>query len=195
MTLKTKMSLLLFLTSISIVSIGFSSWSITAESVAEAKGNIEVDNVEAKKLADFGFTTSDLSTSIDYVKHVSSGVTNYYISNFSVSVTAYLDLNNEHINSLEFDNANYNDLIIKFSIPRYSNISKNSINSLTVSLQNYPSIRYDYQPIDTNCFNVSLKSKENISLYTLALFDSTNTNKDNLIIPINFTFNFDSNTL
>ncbi|MBQ4060944.1 MAG: hypothetical protein IJD46_02835 [Bacilli bacterium] len=45
MTLKTKMSLLLFLTSISIVSIGFSSWSITAETVAEAKGNIEVDNV------------------------------------------------------------------------------------------------------------------------------------------------------
>ena len=45
MTLKAKMSLLLFLTSISIVSIGFSSWSITAETTAEINGNIEVDNV------------------------------------------------------------------------------------------------------------------------------------------------------
>ena len=45
MTLKTKMSLLVFLTSLSIVSIGFSSWSITAETTAEINGNIEVDNV------------------------------------------------------------------------------------------------------------------------------------------------------
>ena len=45
MTLKTKMSLLVFLTSLSIVSIGFSSWSITVETNAEAIGNIEVDNV------------------------------------------------------------------------------------------------------------------------------------------------------
>ena len=45
MTLKAKMSLLVFLTSLSIVSIGFSSWSITVETNAEAIGNIEVDNV------------------------------------------------------------------------------------------------------------------------------------------------------
>ena len=45
MTLKAKMSLLVFLTSLSIVSIGFSSWSITAETTAEINGNIEVDNV------------------------------------------------------------------------------------------------------------------------------------------------------
>ena len=45
MTLKTKMSLLVFLTTISIVSVGFSSWSITAEAQAEIQGNIEVDNV------------------------------------------------------------------------------------------------------------------------------------------------------
>ena len=49
MTLKTKMSLLLFLTSISIVSIGFSSWSITAETTAELNGNIKVDNVSDSK--------------------------------------------------------------------------------------------------------------------------------------------------
>lgn len=45
MTLKSKMSLLVFLTSLSIVSVGFSSWSITAEAQAEVGGNIEVDNV------------------------------------------------------------------------------------------------------------------------------------------------------
>ena len=45
MTLKSKMSLLVFLTSLSIVSVGFSSWSITVETNAEINGNIEVDNV------------------------------------------------------------------------------------------------------------------------------------------------------
>ena len=45
MTLKSKISLLVSLTSVSIVSIGFSSWSITVETNAEAIGNIEVDNV------------------------------------------------------------------------------------------------------------------------------------------------------
>ena len=45
MTLKNKMSLLLFLTTVSIVSVGFSSWSITAETQAEIGGRIEVDNV------------------------------------------------------------------------------------------------------------------------------------------------------
>ena len=45
MTLKSKMSLLVLLTSVSIVSIGFSSWSITTETNAEIGGNIEVDNV------------------------------------------------------------------------------------------------------------------------------------------------------
>ena len=45
MTLKSKMSVLVLLTSVSIVSIGFSSWSITTETNAEIGGNIEVDNI------------------------------------------------------------------------------------------------------------------------------------------------------
>ena len=43
MTLKTKLSLLVFLTTVSIVSVGFSSWSISIPETIQ--GNIEVDNV------------------------------------------------------------------------------------------------------------------------------------------------------
>ena len=45
MTLKSKMSLLVLLTTVSVVSVGFSSWAITTETNAEIGGNIEVDNV------------------------------------------------------------------------------------------------------------------------------------------------------
>ena len=49
MTLKAKMSLLVFLTTISIVSVGFSSWSITAETSAEIGGTInEIKFTEQK---------------------------------------------------------------------------------------------------------------------------------------------------
>lgn len=54
MTLKSKMSLLVFLTTISIVSVGFSSWSITTPKTIY--GNIEVDNVQYFDFKDSAYT-------------------------------------------------------------------------------------------------------------------------------------------
>ena len=72
MTLKAKMSLLVFLTSLSIVSIGFSSWSITAETTAEINGNIEVDNVsDSKEFIKLDTTKGDM---IDPSKNLHSGI-------------------------------------------------------------------------------------------------------------------------
>ena len=72
MTLKTKMSLLLFLTSISIVSIGFSSWSITAETTAELNGNIQVDNVSDSK--EFVYLDDKNGDIIDENNNIHSGI-------------------------------------------------------------------------------------------------------------------------
>ena len=72
MTLKTKMSLLVFLTSISIVSIGFSSWSITAETTAELNGNIQVDNVSDSK--EFVYLDDSNGDVIDEANDIHSGI-------------------------------------------------------------------------------------------------------------------------
>mgnify|MGYP006316098225 CR=1 FL=1 len=81
MTLKTKMSLLVFLTSLSIVSIGFSSWSITAETTAEINGNIEVDNViNSDKYVYLDTTKGENNTGIDCFKYQEYGYMNEDLS-------------------------------------------------------------------------------------------------------------------
>ena len=77
MTLKAKMSLLVFLTSLSIVSIGFSSWSITVESQAEIGGKIEVDNViDVKDCIYLNINNGDDNTGITNLKFSTSGFFN-----------------------------------------------------------------------------------------------------------------------
>lgn len=64
MTLKNKMSLLLFLTTVSIVSVGFSSWSITVPETIQ--GNIEVDNVGYFDFKDSAYTIKRKEFGFDY---------------------------------------------------------------------------------------------------------------------------------
>ena len=81
MTLKAKMSLLVFLTSLSIVSIGFSSWSITAETATEIGGNIEVDNViNSDKYVYLDTTKGENNTGIDCFKYQEYGYMNEDLS-------------------------------------------------------------------------------------------------------------------
>ena len=96
MTLKTKMSLLLFLTSVSIVSIGFSSWSITAETTAEINGNIKVDNVIS--LEDCIYFNTEYGTNkmgIDLLRYYDSGFIdkdNYIVNNATMTAYYTVDL-------------------------------------------------------------------------------------------------------
>ena len=84
MTLKAKMSLLVFLTSLSIVSIGFSSWSITAETTAEINGNIEVDNViNSDDYIRLDTTKGYNNTGVDCFKYQDYG----YLNSEGTSVT------------------------------------------------------------------------------------------------------------
>lgn len=89
MTLKAKMSLLVFLTSLSIVSIGFSSWSITAETTAEIGGNIEVDNViESTKYLKY---KSHTIFSYNEDGFLDANNNTVYVGNFQINYT--LDIN------------------------------------------------------------------------------------------------------
>ena len=89
MTLKTKMSLLVFLTTVSIVSVGFSSWSITAESQAEIAGKIEVDNViNSDKYIKLDTTKGENNSGIDCFKYQDYGYLNE--SGTNVSSDAYI---------------------------------------------------------------------------------------------------------
>lgn len=89
MTLKAKMSLLVFLTSLSIVSIGFSSWSITAETTAEINGNIEVDNVVDVK--DCVYITS--INELKYCEYGFMNNSNQIVDEGKLTLGYYVDLN------------------------------------------------------------------------------------------------------
>ena len=96
MTLKTKMSLLVFLTSLSIVSIGFSSWSITAETTAEINGNIEVDNVVGIDDCIYLNTNKGTESSgVDILRYYESGFINsenYIVDEGIITVYYTVDL-------------------------------------------------------------------------------------------------------
>ena len=89
MTLKTKMSLLVFLTSLSIVSIGFSSWSITAETTAEINGNIEVDNVVDVKDCVYISSINELK----YCEYGFMNDSNQIVDEGKLTLGYYVDLN------------------------------------------------------------------------------------------------------
>ena len=93
MTLKTKMSLLVFLTTVSIVSVGFSSWSITAETQAEIGGKIEVDNI---------ISTEDCIyvSKIDTIKMCENGFTDNFNHIVSIGeITFHYTVNVENCKS------------------------------------------------------------------------------------------------
>ena len=126
MTLKAKMSLLVFLTSLSIVSIGFSSWSITAETTAEINGNIEVDDVKTDELFEI--------ISVDKFTICYDGI----LQNYIISNSGYIKYNI----LLHLKNAREHGLIkdekIELSTHFYSSnvpalISTNYIKSITLS--------------------------------------------------------------
>ena len=155
MTLKTKMSLLLFLTSVSIVSIGFSSWSITAETTAELNGNIEVDNVistddciyinqiETVKMCEIGFTddsnhiVSNGKITIHYVVNVDN-CKSYFSPLSSLKLVSTLSLYGEKqcdlIDSITDYNVNLNEPY------NYSDSSSNDNKTITFSLNNFTDI-------------------------------------------------------
>ena len=96
MTLKTKMSLLLFLTSVSIVSIGFSAWSITAETTAEINGNIKVDNVVSIDDCVYLNTNKGIDSSgVDILRYYENGFIdseNYIVDLGTMTVYYTVDL-------------------------------------------------------------------------------------------------------
>lgn len=195
MTLKTKMSLLLFLTSISIVSIGFSSWSITAETTAELNGNIQVDNViSSDKYVYLDNTKGENNTGIDCFKYQDYG----YLNEDGTAVTsighiyAYFILDLEKCDELFIGDYKTLNINLKLSYTDDTNTSLNlfkynitsegyqDISSSAYSLNN--SINIIHTEIANN--NSIMEYAINIQFKDIATYydNNQNTNKIEFIV-------------
>ncbi len=172
MTLKTKMSLLVFLTSLSIVSIGFSSWSITAETTAEINGNIEVDNViNSDKYVYLDTTKGENNTGIDCFKYQEYG----YLNEAGTAVTdtayinAYFTMDLEKCNELFIGEYKSIKMDIKL---HYSDETATNLN-----LFKYHITEEGYQDISSECIvedsNINTSFSETLGTDTVKEYNST----------------------
>ena len=172
MTLKTKMSLLLFLTSISIVSIGFSSWSITAETTAELNGNIQVDNViSSDKYVYLDTTKGDNNTGISCFKYQDYG----YLNDDGTAVTdtgyikAYFTMDLEKCNELFV--GDYRSIQIDFKLHFTDETTTN------LNLFKYAITEQGYQDISSECIlennNIKMSKSEVLGSDSVVEYKST----------------------
>ena len=157
MTLKTKMSLLVFLTTVSIVSVGFSSWSITAETQAEIGGRIEVDNViSSDKYIKLDKTKGENNTGIECFKYKENG----YLDDDGLTVTdtgyiyAYLTMDLEKCNELFI--GGYDSIKLDVTL-KYTDDTKTNLN-----LFKRMSTSEGYQDIKAYCITEDPNINSNI---------------------------------
>lgn len=180
--------LLLFLSFFSILSVGFASWytNIEFEEISSINGSIATEDVSMQLgFNDYGIEFGSLSQ----MEYVSSG-------NYDIATKKYLsgeftlDISNKRLNELKYDSS----LIIKFTLT-INNITMNQIISKAyISLVNYPTMKYEldstfYENNFIKCSSIlHLKSKEYLSLFSLALFDTTIPNGTSYKVPFKVFF-------
>ena len=199
MKLKTKMSLLVFLTTLSIVSVGFSSWSIS--STDSIGGNIEVDNVTTFDYKNTAYTIKYSEFGFDYYIY---GETYFYTSStmgYKIKIRPDLLETNfkGHVVSLnlgigyEYDTSKdlllFDDSNQYFDSPKHAKISvDNSVNRFIYSSDLYHSLEStgswttEYKLLG----NVLLYSEDKPSLYSIAKDFQVSTNY--VYLTINFEF-------
>ena len=173
MTLKAKMSLLVFLTSLSIVSIGFSSWSITAETTAEINGNIEVDNViNSGEYIYLNNKKGDSNSGIDTLDYDDSFFinSNTGLSSDTGTITTYLLINQEKCKNVFIG---HSSLKVSLTIKYSDNVENNTLYNI---FDNY----YENSTLISG-FNCSAKCSKEFSY-------SQPYNIDNKQYTMDFTF-------
>lgn len=196
---------------ISLFGIGFCAWYATDGAFAKIDPiNLEVGDVEVfSGLHKYGFAlVSNSMTSITYSKRVSADdETNIkrVINDNHLTITATVDI--KIMSEAGFDDGEY--LTVSFAYTGYSSTTNNIVDTLTLYPENYTGYTFSAQKSSTNLqtkngttteFFFPMKSKDNISLSTVALLDSTypRTNTHTGItyeVPIVFSFEISENTL
>lgn len=203
---------LLLLSSISLISLGFSTWySIDGDSVYIDNVTINVADVEVVEygLKDFGFAiVSNSTTTITSSKRLSvddDAVTKSVIDDNRLTIITTVDT--KVMSSISYDDNAY--LTISFSYSGYSSKTNNIIDSLTLYPENYTGYTFSAKKSSktlqtkngtTTMFSFPMKTKNDISLFSLALLDSTYPQTDTHYgtiykVPIVFSFEIDEDTL
>ncbi len=179
--------LLLFLSFFSILSVGFASWytNIEFEEISSINGSIATEDVSMQLgFNDYGIEFGSLSQ-MEYISSSEGDIATkkYLAGEFT------LDISNKRLNELKYDSS----LIIKFTLNINTMTMDKMISKAYISLVNYPTMKYELDSIfNENNFikysSIHLKSKEYISLFSLALFDSTIPNKTSYKVPFKIFF-------
>lgn len=206
-----KASLCLTLSMVSLVSIGFSSWMLVGGSTDVGPINVGIGNVVevgGLELNDFGFEiVSNGMTGLTMVQRLNvadDSVSENMIDNNSFLVSTTVDI--QKMESIGYSDDCY--LTINFAYKGYSSVTDNIIDSLLIYPQNYLGYSFEAKRSmvinqekrgNQTLFSFPMKSKNDISLSSVALLDSTyphsGTQGMNYKVPVIFEFELKEGTI
>ncbi len=195
---------------ISLLGIGFCTW-LEGGSVETDAITVDVADVEVKEygLSEFGFaivanSMSNITTS-KRLNPDDDSVTKTVIDDNHLTIKTTVDT--QVMSTVPYDDNAY--LTISFSYTGYSSTENNLIDSLTLYPENYTGYTFSAQKSSgtiqtkngaTTLFSFPMKTKNDISLSTVASLDSTYPRADDhsgtvYKVPVVFSFEIDIDTL
>ena len=204
-----KASLCLTLSMVSLVSIGFSFWMLVGGSTETGPIDVTVGNiveVGGLELKDFGFDiVSNGMTGLNTTQRLNvadDSVAENMIDNECFLVSATVDI--QKMESIAYSDDCY--LTISFTYEGYSSVTDNIIDTLLIYPQNY--LGYSFEAKRSTTINQErkgkqtmfpLKTKNDISLSSVALLDSTypssGTHGLDYKVPVVFEFELRNGTI
>lgn len=207
-----KASLCLTLSMVSLVSVGFSSWMLVGGSVEMGPIDVTVGNivdVEGLELKDFGFDiVSNGMTGLNTTQRLNiadDSVAENMIDDKCFLVSTTVDI--QKMTSIAYSDDCY--LTISFAYEGYSSVTDNIIDSLWIYPQNYLGYIFQAKRSATinqerkgkqTMFSFPLKTKNDVSLSSVALLDSTYPSLEthgimNYKVPVMFEFELRDGTI
>ena len=189
---KLKYYITMILISLSLISIGFASWvfNVGSDISTDANGNINTDEIKREySFEDFGIVISSTTSNIEYAERNGE----YIAINHSVVTNLTFDISNSLVKDMDFQTSEKIGIFFTMEIfnadgTTYNNSNNNKIVGVFATLSNYEYINYPLM-LNNNTYYIPLKSKANISLYSLCLMDSTIPNKTDYKVPFKIVFN------
>ena len=206
-----KASLCLTLSMVSLVSVGFSSWMLVGGAIETGPIDVTVGNiveVGGLELKDFGFDiVSNGMTGLHTTQRLNiadDSVAETMIDNECFLVSATVDI--QKMASIAYSDDCY--LTISFAYEGYSSVTDNIVDSLLIYPQNYLDYSFEAKRSTTinqekrgkqTMFSFPMKTKNDVSLSSVALLDSTypsfGTHEMDYKVPLIFEFELKKETI
>lgn len=206
-----KASLCLTLSMVSLVSVGFSSWMLVGGSAEMGPIDVTVGNiveVGGLELKDFGFDiVANGMTGLNTTQRLNiadDSVAENMIDNECFLVSTTVDI--QKMASIAYSDDCY--LTISFTYEGYSSVTDNIIDSLLIYPRNYLGYSFEAKRSTTinqekrgkqTMFSFPMKTKNDVSLSSVALLDSTypssGTHGMDYKVPVVFEFELRDGTI